>query len=170
MSEFDVASAGITAAATTVIAVIAKMLVPPPTLWREAPQAPYVVEFLVIVVVAVVIAGRKTGRRVSFRWAVPLTLVFTIAYFLMTAQFSCPFADNRMAIGWSHLPAAAAYTDKNPQLGCSLLIADFMGNTNEIWPPAEIMSVWLALYLTYVLTVVFAATTLVRVTQHVLGK
>jgi hypothetical protein len=173
-SEFKsgwVAASGIGA---VVVTLIAEMVLSPPTLWREAGDQPAVLHFFVTVIVAAglssVLAGRKPERRATFMWLVPLGLLFTVTYFVLSAQFSCPFAGGRMTTGWTYLPAAADYVAKNPAQGCSLLIADFTGDTDRIWPRGEILMRWLLLLVTYMLAVTFLATTVVRVMQHLRGN
>ncbi|MHA7775686.1 hypothetical protein [Roseibium sp. M-1] len=160
--------------AAFVTTIIAGIVASPPTLWREAGQTPEVVNFLVTIVVAAgigsIMAGRSLEQRATFTRIVPLALVSAIVYFLLSAQFSCPFSDNRMAIGWTYLADAANHLARNPEQGCSLLIADFTGNTDKIWPKHEILIVWSALFLSYVAAVTFLATTIVRVMQHLLGR
>jgi hypothetical protein len=172
IGEFDAAWAAVTATATVIIALVAKMAAPPPTLWREAAQVPYVLEFIVIIIFSASMAGRKPELGANFKWVLPLvlTLVCTVAYYVLTTQFSCPFTDNRMAIGWAYLPTAAEYIARNPGQDCSLLIADYIGNTKMIWPAYQIIIMWLFIYFAYVLAVAFAAKTVVRAIQHVLIK
>lgn len=172
IGEFDAAWAAVTASAATIITLIAKMAAPPPTLWREAAQVPNVAEFIVIIILSAGMAGRKPEPGTNFKWVLPLslTLLFTVAYYVLTIQFSCPFIDNWMATGWAYLPTAADYIAQNPGQDCSLLIADYTGNTNKIWPGYQIIIMWLFIYFAYVLAVAFAAMTVVRAMQHILIK
>ncbi|MCR4268152.1 hypothetical protein [Nitratireductor sp. ZSWI3] len=160
--------------AAFVTTIIADMVASPPTLWREAGQTPEVINFLATIVVAAgigsVMAGRSLEQRATFTRIVPLALVFAIVYFLLNAQLSCPFSGNRMATGWTYLADAANHLAKNPGQGCSLLIADFTGNTDKIWPKHEILIVWVALFLIYVMAVTLLATTILRVMQHISGR
>ncbi|MBX5198332.1 hypothetical protein HJB82_23925 [Rhizobium sp. NZLR10] len=172
IGEFDATWAAVTAAATVIIALIANMAAPPPTLWREAAQVPDVLEFIVIIILSASISGRKSKGWKNFKWFLPLipTIVCIVAYYVLTTQFSCPFTDNRMAIGWTYIATAAEYISQNPGQDCSLLIADYIGNTNMIWPAYQIIITWLVIYFAYVLAVAFSAMTVVRAIQHVSTK
>ncbi|RWB34599.1 hypothetical protein [Mesorhizobium sp.] len=90
-----------------------------------------------------------------------------MAYFMLRAQFSCPFYDDRMSIGWTYLPAATEYVAKNAGQSCGLLIADFIGDTDKIWPRTQIFAMWGLLLLFYVAAVTFVAMTVVRLMDHV---
>ncbi|ESX22564.1 hypothetical protein [Mesorhizobium sp. LSJC264A00] len=164
----------VTAVAAVVISVIAKMVADPPTLWRDAGQQPVFIFFVATVIVAVGVssatAGKEPEHRTRLGWMVGLVVAVAVAYFIMSAQLSCPFAGERMAAGWAYLPAATEYVAKNPQLNCSLLIADFTGNTDSIWPRNQILGTWLLLFTTYILAVTLAAAAVVRIMQNLTGR
>ncbi len=72
----------------------------------------------------------------------------------------------RMAIGWTYLPNATDYIAKHPGLGCSFLIGDFIGRTDNIWPRNQIYVTWVSLFAVYIGAVTLLAMTVVRVMQH----
>ncbi|RUU75626.1 hypothetical protein EOD03_24670 [Mesorhizobium sp. M7A.T.Ca.TU.009.01.1.2] len=164
----------ISAVAAVVIGVIAEMVASPPTLWRDAGQQPAVLSFVVTIVVATgvsaIVAGRELERRIPFGLLALAALATVVLYFIISAQFSCPFAGDRMAIGWTYLPAAAEYLASNRHLSCGLLIADFTGNTDDIWPREQILSMWLLVFALYAIAVSFVATAVVRVMRSLRGQ
>jgi quinol-cytochrome oxidoreductase complex cytochrome b subunit len=110
---------------TFLVPIVGQLVASPPTLWREAGQQPAFATFLITVVVAFlacsVMAGIQPALRSTIIWLVPAAVVFMVAYFPLRAHFSCPFADDRMSIGWTYLPIAAEYVAKNPGQDCGLL-------------------------------------------------
>ena len=68
IGEYDTIWAGLTALAATILSYVAQIVATPPTLWREAPQVPYVAELVVIVVLAAGIAGNSAARRSKVVW------------------------------------------------------------------------------------------------------
>lgn len=160
--------------AAVIITFLAYFVAEPPMLWRESGQQPDLLKFLVIAVVAAVlsrvIAGQKPAPWVTFKLLTPLAIIITVVHFILSAQFSCPFAGERMSIGWTYLPDAADYVAKNPDQSCRLLIADFIGDTDKIWPRGQILTMWLIVWAVYIFAVTSLTATAVRVMQHLRGE
>jgi hypothetical protein len=154
-----------------VISIMGNFLASPPTLWREAGEASNISRLVVIIIVSAVLSAALTGkmlsRRVTFYLFAPLAILFFLVYSFMRAKFSCPYSDGRVATGWLYLSGAREYLAKNPGQGCELLIADFIGDTDKIWPTIQIGIVWAVLLTTYIATVSLVATILVRSLHHV---
>lgn len=171
-TKFNAAWTAISAVAASVIAFVSTLVASPPTLWRDAGSQPNFISYIVTAIVSAVICSylvAKTTRRPTTR---PVTKRFFLAglaacivYYVSSAELSCPFVDNRMSIGWTYLPTAANYIAKNPQLSCSLVIADFVGDTDNIWPRFEIIGSWLIVLALYVIAVSILCTIVVRFLQ-----
>jgi hypothetical protein len=154
------------------VPIIGNLVASPPTLWREAGDQPAFASLVVTIVIALIASSVMEGKRPSRSKTTGLALAAgscVVVYFLLRAELSCPFAGDRMSIGWAYLQEAASYVAKNPDQGCSLLIADYIGNTGEIWPRWQVASTWGLVLIVYVVAVTLVAITLVRVMDHLRG-
>ncbi|MGO4642474.1 hypothetical protein AB4Z43_28965 [Mesorhizobium sp. 2RAF45] len=170
--KFKAVWAAVSAVTVIVVGVISQLVTSPPTLWRDAGSQPVFLSYVATLVVAAGFCSTMAGKPVARPTfgLIAVGIIVIVGYFIAAAQFSCPFVDGRMSVGWTYLPQAADYVAKNPQITCSLLIADYTGATDTVWPKGEIITSWIGVLALYIAAISLVATIVVRTMQSLAAK
>ena len=115
-------------------------------------------------------AGRKQ-HAARFWTRLALVLVATAFLLFITYQWleptwSCLFAQRfQLVIGSEYTDTARAYVAQHPDAGrsCDLLIADFAGSTEQIWPRAQLLAHYLILATLFIVAWLVCAAAIVAV-------
>lgn len=163
----------LSAFAAFIFAIVGPIVASPPTLWREAGDVsrlgPFIISIVASMMLSAMLAVKALARPSTFYLYTGLTIVVLLAYFFVRAEWSCPYSDGRMAIGWDYLPVASDYLNRNPNHSCELLLLDFTGDTDKIWPPAQIGIVWAFLLILYITAISLTAALTVQAMHHLLN-
>ena len=130
---------------------------------------PFIISIVASMMLSAMLAVKAPARPSTFYLYTGLTIVVLLAYFFVRAEWSCPYSDGRMAIGWDYLPVASDYLSRNPNHSCELLLLDFTGDTDKIWPPAQIGIVWAFLLILYITAISLTAALTVQAMHHLLN-
>jgi general stress protein CsbA len=137
--------AGLLQASGVLLGVVGTAVLPPAVLWPDATPWRRLAQVMTAILIGLMFVAtvRRRGTTSRFWLTVAivltvLTLTATLLYGHLSSSWTCRYDDRAVVVGSEFTPRGLAHQQRNPDIPCTTLIADFAGNLEDVWVKASI--------------------------------